>query len=128
MNHIALPPLPSAPTIRVTAEAVRPLFGNVLARRLPAATSTGRILLPDAASHPPAEAVVLAVGTGAVQRDGRLKPLPFQIGDHVLVAKYGGIQINADDPLLLILRSEDILGIVRDTHSDAQELTQTTSA
>ena len=92
---------------------VRPLFDRVLVKRNeePTRTKSG-LFLPDAAKEKPVEGTVLATGNGKVGDDGKVTPLTVKVGDRVVYGKYSGTEIKVDGEDRLILREEDILGIV----------------
>jgi len=93
---------------------IRPLFDRVLVKRNeePTKTKSG-LFLPDSASkEKPVEGTVLAVGNGRVSDDGKLSPLAVKEGDRVIFGKYAGTEIKVDGEDRLILREDDILGII----------------
>ncbi len=92
---------------------VRPLQDRVLVRRLePEEVKKGGIIIPDTAKEKPQEGEVIAVGKGKVLEDGSVRPLDVKAGDRVLFGKYSGTEVNIGDEELLIMREEDILGIL----------------
>jgi chaperonin GroES len=92
---------------------VRPLADRILVKRVASETKTkGGIIIPDTAKEKPQEAVVVAVGPGAVRQDGSRRELLVKAGDRVLFAKYGGTEIKVDGQDHLILSESDILGVV----------------
>lgn len=92
---------------------VRPLADRILVKRVEEETKTaGGILIPDNAKEKPMEASVVAVGAGKVLADGKLRPMEVKVGDRVLFSKYSGTEIKIDGTEHLILREDDILGIV----------------
>ncbi len=92
---------------------VRPLADRVLVKRIPEETKTaGGILIPDNAKEKPSEGSVVAVGSGKLLKDGSLKASEVKVGDTILFGKYGGTEVKVDGEEHLILREEDILGIV----------------
>ncbi len=92
---------------------VRPLFDRVLVKRNeePTRTKSG-LFLPDAAKEKPVEGTVIAAGNGKVGDDGKVTPLTVKVGDRVVFGKYSGTEIKVDGEDRLILREDDILGIV----------------
>jgi chaperonin GroES len=92
---------------------VRPLFDRVLVKRNeePTRTKSG-LFLPDTAKEKPVEGTVLATGSGKVGEDGKVTPMSVSVGDRVVFGKYSGTEIKVDGEDRLILREEDILGIV----------------
>ena len=92
---------------------VRPLNDRVLLRRLEQEEVVkGGIIIPDTAKEKPIEAEVLAVGNGKLLDDGKLRPLDVKVGDRVLFGKYSGTEVKIDGEERLILREEDILGVL----------------
>ncbi|MGD0677309.1 MAG: co-chaperone GroES [Polyangiaceae bacterium] len=92
---------------------IRPLHDRILIKRLKEEETTkGGIIIPDTAKEKPVEGEVIAVGNGKVLEDGKLRPLALRPGDRVLFAKYAGTEVKIDGEERLILREEDVLGIV----------------
>ncbi|MGH7856460.1 MAG: co-chaperone GroES [Candidatus Binatia bacterium] len=92
---------------------IRPLGDRVLIRRVPEEEkSKGGIIIPDTAKEKPQEGKVIAVGKGKVDEDGKVKPLDVKSGDRILFSKYAGTEIKLDGEEHLILREEDILGVI----------------
>jgi chaperonin GroES len=92
---------------------VRPLYDRVLVKRLASeAKSTGGLFLPESAKEKPFEGVVLAVGQGRVTDSGDIRPLSVQVDDKVMFRKFGGNEIKVDGEELIVLREDDILGVV----------------
>jgi chaperonin GroES len=90
--------------------AIRPLHDRVLIQRVAEEQKTkGGIIIPDTAKEKPAEGKVIAVGTGRVQDDGKLRPLDVKKGDRVLFGKYSGTEVKVDGEELIIMREDDIL-------------------
>jgi chaperonin GroES len=93
--------------------AIRPLHDRVLVKRVKEEEKTkGGIIIPDTAKEKPIEAKVVAVGTGRLLDSGEVKPLAVKKGDLVLFGKYGGTEVKIDGEEHLILREDDILGII----------------
>ena len=92
----------------------RPLYDRVLIKRIdePTQTSSG-LFLPDSATEKPSEGEILAIGNGRLAEDGTISPLQVQVGDHVVFGKYAGTEIKLDGEDRLILREDDILGVVQ---------------
>lgn len=93
---------------------IRPLFDRVLVKRNdePTKTASG-LFIPDSASkEKPAQGTVIAVGNGRVSDDGKVTPLTVKEGDQVVFGKYAGTEIKLDGEERLILREDDILGII----------------
>jgi len=92
---------------------VRPLHDRVLIKRIEEQeTVRGGIIIPDTAKEKPQEGEVVAVGTGKRLEDGKVIPLEVKEGDRVLFGKYSGTEIKVDDNEYLILREDEILGIL----------------
>ena len=92
---------------------VRPLYDRVLLRRLDAAEEvSGGIIIPDSAKEKPLEAEVMAVGPGKRLDDGSYAEMALSPGDTVLVGKYGGTEIKLAGVDYLIVREDEVLGVV----------------
>jgi chaperonin GroES len=93
--------------------AIRPLHDRILVRRVKEEETTkGGIIIPDTAKEKPIEAKVVAVGTGRILDSGEVRELAVKKGDLVLFGKYGGTEVKIDGEDHLILREDDILGII----------------
>jgi chaperonin GroES len=92
---------------------IRPLQDRILIKRLEEEEKTkGGIIIPDTAKEKPQEGKVIAVGAGKVDEDGKLQPLEVKKGDRVLFSKYSGTEIDLDGEEHLIIREDDVLGIL----------------
>lgn len=93
---------------------IRPLQDRVLVKRLDETEekTKGGIIIPDTAKEKPQQGKVVAVGKGKVNDDGKLTPLDVKSGDTILFGKYAGSEIKIDGVEHLIMREEDILGVV----------------
>jgi chaperonin GroES len=92
---------------------IRPLQDRILVTRVQEEEKTkGGIIIPDAAKEKPIEGEVVAVGPGKILDDGKLHPLAVKKGDRVLFGKYSGNEIKVDGVEHLILREDEILGII----------------
>ena len=92
---------------------IRPLNDRVLVQRMEEETKTkGGIIIPDTAKEKPAEGKVIAAGNGRLGDDGKRIPLEIKKGDRVLFSKYGGTEVKVDGAEYLIMREDDILGII----------------
>jgi chaperonin GroES len=93
---------------------IRPLQDRVIVKRLEEAVekTKGGIIIPDTAKEKPQHGKVIAVGKGKVNDDGKLMPLDVKVGDKILFGKYSGSEIKIDGEEHLIMREEDILGVV----------------
>ena len=72
----------------------------------------GGIIIPDSAKEKPAEGKVIAVGKGKIGEDGKLQPLDVKVGDRILFSKYAGTEVKVDGEENLIMREDDILGVI----------------
>ena len=92
---------------------LRPLHDRILVRRLDEEEQKqGSIIIPDTAKEKPQQATVLAVGTGRVNDDGKVQPLDVKQGDKVVFGKYAGTEVKIDGEELLIIREDDVLGVM----------------
>ena len=92
---------------------IRPLQDRILVKRIAEEETTkGGIIIPDTAKEKPQEAKVIAVGNGKVQEDGTVTPLDVKKGDRVLFSKYAGTEVNIEGEEHIIIREDDVLGIV----------------
>ena len=91
----------------------RPLQDRVIVKRLEEEEKTkGGIIIPDTAKEKPQEGKVIAVGKGKVTEDGKLIPLDVKAGDRILFGKYSGTEVKIEGKEHLIMREEDILGVI----------------
>jgi chaperonin GroES len=92
---------------------VRPLHDRVLVKRFnEEEKSKGGIIIPDTAKEKPIQGEVIAVGQGRIGEDGKVRPLDVKKGDRVLFGKYSGTEIKIDGEEYLMMREEDILGVL----------------
>jgi chaperonin GroES len=92
---------------------IRPLHDRVIVKRIEEERKTaGGIVIPDSAAEKPDQGEVLAIGTGKVMDDGKVRPLAVKVGDRVLFGKYSGSSVKMDGDELLVMREEDIMGVV----------------
>ncbi len=92
---------------------IRPLQDRVIVKRIEEEEkSKGGIIIPDTAKEKPQEGRVVAVGKGKVNEDGKITPLDVKVNDRVLFGKYSGTEINIEGEEHLIMREEDILGVL----------------
>ena len=92
---------------------VRPLQDRLLVRRVEEQEKTrGGIIIPDSAKERPLEGEVIAVGNGKRLEDGKVVPLDVKKGDRILFGKYSGTEIKVDGVEHLILREEEVLGVI----------------
>jgi chaperonin GroES len=93
--------------------ALRPLHDRLLVKRLEEKEQVfGGIIIPDTAKEKPQEAKVLAVGPGKVTDDGKVQPIDVKVGDTVVFGKYSGTEVKVDGDELLIIREDDVLGVL----------------
>jgi chaperonin GroES len=94
---------------------IRPLQDRLIVKRVAEEEKTkGGIIIPDTAKEKPIEGKVIAAGNGKVLEDGKVRPLDVKTGDRVLFSKYAGTEIKLDGDDVLIMREEDVLGVVDD--------------
>lgn len=92
---------------------LRPLHDRVIIKRLEAETkSAGGIVIPDTAAEKPIKGEVVAVGTGKILEDGKVRALAVKAGDKVLFGKYSGTEVKVDGEELLVMREEDLMAII----------------
>jgi len=92
---------------------VRPLHDRVLVRRVDEETKTaGGIIIPDTAKEKPQRGEIVATGKGRVTEDGKITPLDVKVGDRVLFGKYSGTELKLNGGEYLMMKEEDILGIM----------------
>ena len=92
---------------------IRPLHDRVIVRRQEEErTSPGGIVIPDTATEKPIQGVVLAVGKGKILESGEVRPMDVKVGDKVLFGKYSGTEVKVEGEDLLVLREEDIVGVI----------------
>ena len=92
---------------------LRPLHDRVIVKRLDAETkSAGGIVIPDTATEKPSKGKVVAVGTGKIQDDGKVRPMAVKAGDKVLFGKYSGTEVKVEGEDLLVMREEDLMAII----------------
>lgn len=91
---------------------LRPLGDRILVKRAEVEEKKGSIIIPDAAKEKPQEGWVVAAGRGRVTEEGTFQPMEVKEGDKVLFSKYAGTEVNLGDEPHLVLREDDVLGIV----------------
>jgi chaperonin GroES len=97
----------------MSAKKIRPLHDRVLVKRLEEERTTASgIVIPDSAAEKPDQGQVLAVGNGKILEDGSIRPLAVKVGDRVLFGKYAGQTIKIDGEELMVMREEDIMGVI----------------
>ncbi len=92
---------------------IRPLQDRVIVKRIDEEEKTkGGIIIPDTAKEKPMEGKIIAVGKGKVLEDGKIHPLDVKAGDRVLFGKYSGTEVKIEGEEHLIMREDDILGVI----------------
>ena len=92
---------------------IRPLHDRVIVRRVEEERKTaGGIVIPDSATEKPSQGEVVAAGNGKVTDSGEVRPLDVKAGDRVLFGKYAGTEVKVEGEELLVMREEDIMGVV----------------
>jgi chaperonin GroES len=105
--------VPARPMAQALMTKLRPLHDRVLVRRVEEQDDKhGSIIIPDTAKEKPQEGKVIAVGTGRMTEDGKKLPLALKEGDRILFGKYSGSEVKLDGQEYLIMKEEDVLGIV----------------
>ncbi len=95
------------------ATKLTPLHDRILVRRVEEAETTrGGLIIPDSAKDKPQEGEVISVGKGKVNEEGKVRPLDVKEGDRILFGKYSGTEIKLDGEEFLIMREEEVLGII----------------
>jgi chaperonin GroES len=94
---------------------IRPLYDRIVVKRIePSEERQGGLFIPDSAKEKPQEGEVVAVGKGKLLEDGQVVPLDVQAGDRILFGKYTGSEIKVDGEEFLIMREDDVLGVIVD--------------
>jgi len=92
---------------------IRPLHDRVIVKRVEEETKTASgIVLPGSAAEKPSQGVILAVGAGKPLDNGTIRPLEVKVGDKVLFGKYSGNEVKVDGEEVIVMREEDIMGIL----------------
>jgi chaperonin GroES len=92
---------------------LKPLQDRILVQRVEEETTTkGGIIIPDTAKEKPAEGKVIAVGNGKMGDDGKRMALEIKVGDRILFGKYSGTEVKIDGQEYLIMREDDVLGVI----------------
>ena len=93
---------------------IRPLHDRVIVKRMEEErTTAGGIVIPDSATEKPIQGKVTAVGKGKISENGDVRPLDVKVGDKVLFGKYSGTEVKLDGDEVLVMREEDIMGVVQ---------------
>jgi chaperonin GroES len=92
---------------------IRPLHDRVIVKRLDEVRTTASgIVIPDTAAEKPDQGEIIAIGNGKVLEDGTVRKLEVKVGDKVLFGKYSGQAVKVDGDELLVMREEDIMGVI----------------
>ena len=92
---------------------IRPLYDRVIVKRIEQQRTTASgIVIPDSAAERPEQGEVIAVGSGRLLQDGSQRPLQLQVGDQVLFGKYAGQTVKVSGEELLVMREEDVMGVL----------------
>jgi chaperonin GroES len=92
---------------------IRPLHDRILVKRLEEERKTASgIVIPDTAAEKPDQGEVMAVGKGKILEDGKLRPLDVRVGDKILFGKYSGQTVKVKGDELLVIREEDVMGVL----------------
>jgi chaperonin GroES len=92
---------------------IRPLHDRVIVKRVEEERkSPGGIVIPDSATEKPIRGEILAVGKGKIADNGEVRPLDVKVGDVVLFGKYSGTEVKVDGDELLVMREEDLMGVI----------------
>jgi chaperonin GroES len=93
---------------------ITPIKDNIVVKRLEEddEKKVGSIIIPDTAKEKPMTAKVIAIGSGRLLKDGKKLPLEVKVGDKVLVGKYSGSEIKLDETNYVILREDEVLGVI----------------
>jgi chaperonin GroES len=95
------------------ATKLTPLHDRIVVRRVEESETTrGGLIIPDTAKEKPQEGEVISVGKGKISEDGKVRPLDLKAGDRILFGKYSGTEIKLDGEEFLIMREEEVLGIL----------------
>jgi chaperonin GroES len=101
---------------------VRPLHDRIIVQRIEEGEQkVGGIITPDSAKEKPQQGKVIAVGKGKVEKDGKVTPLDVKEGDTVLFGKYSGQEIKIDGEEFLIMREDEVLGVIEGSAGDTKK-------
>lgn len=91
---------------------IRPLHDRVIVKRTEERKTSGGIVIPETAGEKPQRGIVQSVGSGKLTSDGKLQAMSIKVGDEVLFGKYSGTEIKIANEDLLVMREEDIMGVI----------------
>jgi chaperonin GroES len=101
---------------------IRPLYDRVVIKRIEQQRKTASgIVIPDTAAEKPEQGEIVAVGSGKVLQDGSVRALEVRVGDQVLFGKYAGQTVKVDGEELLVMREEDIMGVIENNQDDLKK-------
>jgi chaperonin GroES len=101
-----------------------PLHDRILVRRVEEADTTrGGIIIPDSAKDKPMEGEVISAGNGKINEEGKIRPLDLKEGDRILFGKYSGTEIKIDGEDFIIMREEEVLGVLTGSTTPAKKET-----
>lgn len=101
---------------------IRPLYDRVVVKRIEQQRTTASgIVIPDTAGEKPEQGEVVAVGPGKLLDNGNLRPVSVKVGDRVLFSKYGGQTVKVEGEELLVLREDDLLGVIETGQAEAKK-------
>lgn len=99
---------------------IRPLYDRIIVKRVEQQRTTASgIVIPDTAAEKPEQGEVVAVGSGRLLQDGSVRPLQVKTGERVLFGKYAGQTVKLDGEEFLVMREEDILGVIETATADS---------
>ena len=99
---------------------IRPLYDRIIVKRVELQRTTAAgIVIPDTATEKPEQGEVVAVGSGRLLQDGSLRPLQVKTGERVLFGKYAGQTVKLDGEEFLVMREEDVLGVIDTASADS---------
>jgi len=102
---------------------IRPLYDRVIVKRVEQQRTTASgIVIPDTAAEKPEQGEVIAVGSGKQLQNGSLRPLEVKVGNHILFGKYAGQPVKLNGEELLVMREEDILGVIESSTTDLKKV------
>lgn len=99
---------------------IRPLYDRIIVKRVEQQRTTASgIVIPDTAAEKPEQGEVVAVGSGRLLQDGSVRPLQVKTGERVLFGKYAGQTVKIDGEEFLVMREEDVLGVIETASADS---------
>jgi len=99
---------------------IRPLYDRIIVKRVEQQRTTAAgIVIPDTAAEKPEQGEVVAVGSGRLLQDGSVRPLQVKTGERVLFGKYAGQTVKLDGEEFLVMREEDVLGVIDTASADS---------